>query len=92
MKWNLSQGKALILILTIILGSCQGSVKYERSTGKTNEILVVTNNKGQWNSEVGKIVRDYFEQPLAGLPFPRPPAPPVRTRGWRASPLPPGSR
>ena len=72
MQWNLVSGKVLLLSLAILLGSCQGSVKYERSTGKTNEILVVTNNKGQWNSEVGKTIRDFFEQPLAGLPQPEP--------------------
>ena len=58
----------IILLLTVaLLLSCSTTVKQERSTGKTNEILVVTNSKDQWNGELGKVVKDFFEQPLAGF-------------------------
>ena len=52
--------------------SCGTKVRYERSTGKTNEILIVTNSKVQWDGELGRVVKDYFEQPLPGLPQPEP--------------------
>lgn len=73
MQWNTRNRMLLsMFVMAVMLTSCQGTVKHERSTGKTNEILVVTNNKTQWNSEVGKIIRDFFEQPLPGLPQPEP--------------------
>ena len=52
--------------------SCDAEVKPDRSTGRTNEILVVTNTKAMWEGGIGYIVRDYFEQPLPGLPQPEP--------------------
>ena len=60
------------LMMTALLVSCSMENKKERSTGKTNEILVVTNTKDQWEGELGDIVREYFEQPLPGLPQPEP--------------------
>jgi len=64
-----------IIILSLsamIITSCDGEAKYDRSTGKTNEILIVTNTKNQWEGEIGYIVRTFFEEPLAGLPQPEP--------------------
>lgn len=52
--------------------SCGSKVRYERSTGKTNEVLIVTNSKVQWDGELGRVIKDYFEQPLPGLPQPEP--------------------
>lgn len=71
---SISPNHAVLLLLVplLMLSACEGKVRHERSTGKTNEILVVTNDKEQWNSEVGKLIRDFFEQPLAGLPQPEP--------------------
>lgn len=56
----------------LILFSCNSEARYDRSTGRTNEILIVTNTKAQWKGGIGFIVRDVFEQPLAGLPQPEP--------------------
>lgn len=63
---------SLMLLALMVLGSCSMEVKQERSTGKTNEILVVTNTKEMWEGEVGTVVREYFEQSLPGLPQPEP--------------------
>ncbi|MDT8393164.1 MAG: DUF4837 family protein [Bacteroidales bacterium] len=63
---------SLLMLLTIAFSSCERKVRYEQSTGKTNEILVVTNNKTQWNGELGRVVKDFFGQPLPGLPQPEP--------------------
>lgn len=38
------------------------------STGKTLEIVVVTNNKAQWNSTVGEAIKTFFGQDQVGLP------------------------
>jgi len=65
--WLISFSISLFLIV-----SCNMEVKPERSTGKTNEILVVTNSKAQWNSEIGGVIQEFFEQALPGLPQPEP--------------------
>jgi len=55
----------------IFLTSCfSGQSGKQRSTGKTNMMLVVTNNKDQWNGDMGQVIRDYFGQELPGLPQP----------------------
>ena len=60
---------ALMLIIAFFLSSCidqkQGK---DRSTGKTNEILVVTDTKAQWNGAIGDTLRALFEQEMPGLP------------------------
>jgi hypothetical protein len=63
---------SMTLAALIILSSCEGEATYDRSTGKINEILVVTNTKDQWNGKVGATVRRFFQEPLAGLPQPEP--------------------
>lgn len=40
------------------------------STGKTNELLVVTNSEALWKGRVGKEISEFFGQYLAGLPQP----------------------
>jgi len=62
----------LLGLSAMIMISCEGEVRHDRSTGKTNEILIVTNTKTQWESQVGFVVKNFFEQPLAGLPQPEP--------------------
>jgi hypothetical protein len=62
----------LLLMSLMLVAACTGKVRHNRSTGKTNEILIVTNTKDQWNGELGKVIRDFFEQPLPGLPQPEP--------------------
>ena len=64
---------ALLTVLSaLLIISCDTEVKPDRSTGRTNEILVVTNTKDMWEGEVGALVRKFFEQPLYGLPQPEP--------------------
>lgn len=43
-----------------------------RSSGTTNEILVVTENKEVWNGEIGDTLRAFFGAPAAGVPQPEP--------------------
>lgn len=62
----------LLILSGLILMSCDTEVKPKRSTGKTNEILIVTNTKAQWEGEIGYQVRNFFGQPLVGLPQPEP--------------------
>lgn len=59
--------------IIIFLSSCN----YEKpatpnSTGKSSEMLVVTNNKAQWNSQLGDTIKDFFGQLCVGLPQPEP--------------------
>jgi len=60
------------IVSVYFLTSCEGKPRYDRSTGKINEILVVTNTKAQWNSEVGAPIKQFFQEPLPGLPQPEP--------------------
>lgn len=72
---HIKQKAFLILLLgisSLAFIGCQQEVKLDRSTGKTNEILVVTNTKVQWEGEVGHVIRKVFEEPLTGLPQPEP--------------------
>jgi len=63
----------IIVLISLLMGitNCT-QVKQDRSTGKTNEILIVTNSKTQWEGELGRVIKDYFEQALPGLPQPEP--------------------
>lgn len=63
---------ALLILTGLIIVSCDTEVKPDRSTGKTNEILIVTNSKAQWEGEIGFIVKNFFGQPLPALPQPEP--------------------
>ena len=59
----------LSVYLLISLASCDfTSNKKPRSTGKTNEILVVTNTKDMWKSSLGDTIRGFFGQYQPGLP------------------------
>ena len=75
---NLFKIRKTILWLLIVgisgfsLTSCNKKVRLDRSTGRTNEILIVTNSKAQWNGEIGFVVRRFFEEPLVGMPQPEP--------------------
>ena len=58
-----------ISLSTFMFYSCNSnSGGLPHSTGKTLEILVVTNNKAQWNSAVGETVKSFFGQEQLGLP------------------------
>jgi hypothetical protein len=60
---------AMALALAFLFTSCidqkQGK---DRSTGKTNEILIVTDTKAQWNGAIGDTLRALFEQEMPGMP------------------------
>jgi CBS domain containing-hemolysin-like protein len=55
---------AVILLITILFFSaCEmKKTRLPHSTGKTSEMLVVTNNKAQWNSKIGEKIKEFFGQ------------------------------
>lgn len=60
-----------LLVLLLFFGS--QSCNYSKSNlthslGKTLELLVVTDNKEQWNSRMGTSIKDFFGQVIIGLP------------------------
>ena len=66
--------KTVFLIIPLFLAflffqSCQSKTNgLPPSTGKTLEIIVVTNNKAQWNGNIGDTIRAFFGQEQIGLP------------------------
>ena len=59
----------IILLLFFGTQSCEYSKSgLSHSLGKTLELLVVTDNKEQWNSRMGKSIQKYFGQMYEGLP------------------------
>ena len=68
LKWWMS----VSILSLFLMASCDSGPDYERSTGKTNEILVVTNSKSMWEGEIGAPIKRFFEEPLPGLPQPEP--------------------
>jgi hypothetical protein len=62
-----------ILLFVFYISACDfTSNKKPRSTGRTNEILVVTNSKQQWEGALGDSIRGFFMQYQVGLPQPEP--------------------
>ncbi len=64
---------SLILVLIVFIGfgfqSCSfNSPSLPHSKGKTLEMLVITNNKEQWNSNIGDTITNFFGQTILGLP------------------------
>ncbi|MCD4774191.1 MAG: DUF4837 family protein [Bacteroidales bacterium] len=73
MKKTIFTSLFTVVFIIIFLSSCN----YEKpaapnSTGKTSEMLVITNNKAQWNSQLGDTIKDFFGQLCVGLPQPEP--------------------
>ncbi|MBW6458957.1 MAG: DUF4837 family protein [Bacteroidales bacterium] len=66
----------LFLITALFLfgaGSCTLSESgMQRSSGSINELLVVTNDKPQWEGEPGDTIREFFGGPTIGLSQPEP--------------------
>lgn len=65
-----------LIVLSGILLSIT-SCKVEKSSkphsiGKSSEIVVVTDNKAQWNSSIGDTIMDFFYQEIEVLPQPEP--------------------
>ena len=73
MKRNISRVILVSILTTFLFQSCGSkSNGLPHSIGKTLEILVVTNNKEQWNSSVGETIKSFFGQEQIGLPQPEP--------------------
>lgn len=64
----------LFIVISIILISCEFEEKSGKphSIGKSSEILVVTNNKAQWNSAIGDSIMGFFYAEVEGMPQPEP--------------------
>jgi hypothetical protein len=65
----------LSAIITILsLNSCKETKKKMalRSSGKTAELIVVTNNKTQWEENIGDSIRAFYQQDFKILPQPEP--------------------
>ncbi len=64
---------SLIVFFPFLFVSC-GNEKsgLPKSTGKTAEIIVVTDSKAVWKSEIGESIRQFFSQEYAILPQPEP--------------------
>ncbi|MBI9037354.1 MAG: DUF4837 family protein [Bacteroidales bacterium] len=74
MKKNHFLPNILIILLSLFtIQSCELKVPVlKHSSGKTAEMIVVTNNEAQWNSKIGKTIKDWFAQEHIGLPQPEP--------------------
>jgi len=60
---------SLSLIAIILLGACtETKTNKPNSKGKTLEMMVVTNNKAQWNGSLGRQIKEFFGQEQLGLP------------------------
>jgi hypothetical protein len=58
-----------LLILAFTFSACElGNKGFKPSSGRTNEILVVTNDDELWKGEVGDTIRALFGQELQGMP------------------------
>lgn len=72
MKKNQVPAIVLMLVLFLFgLNACsnrESKYKKTRSLGGTSEILVVLQNEGQWNTQIGQVIRQYFAKDQYGLP------------------------
>jgi hypothetical protein len=66
-------GLLIILFSFLIITSCEdmGS-STANSSGKTAEMIVVTNNLAKWESKAGDTIRQFFNQEFKVLPQPEP--------------------
>ena len=61
----------MLAILSIVLQSCGfDATGLKPSTGRSNEILFVTNSNDDWKGQIGDTLKAFFGQELAGLPQP----------------------
>lgn len=60
---------SIFLMLMLFVVSCsEPEQRIARSVGATSEILVVTQNKSQWDGDEGNAIRAFFGQDQYGLP------------------------
>ncbi len=62
------------IITILFLNSCNDTKKKMalRSSGKTSELIVVTNNQTQWEENIGDSIRAFYQQEYKILPQPEP--------------------
>jgi hypothetical protein len=61
------------LIFLLLLSSCRlGESGLVPSTGSVNELLIVSNDKGQWEGALGDTLRAFFSASQVGLSQPEP--------------------
>lgn len=59
----------LPILILLLVSACTEQIKKKPSSkGKTLEMLVVTNNKEQWNGSIGTQIKEFFGQEFLGLP------------------------
>jgi hypothetical protein len=64
---------SLFFIVSLFISCGNDSKKnFTRSSGKTAEMIVVTNNDEKWNGRVGDTLRAFFNQEYEVLPQPEP--------------------
>lgn len=57
------------IVIMLLFSACtEQKTAKPKSKGKTLEMLVVTNNKEQWNGSVGTQIKDFFGQEILGMP------------------------
>lgn len=62
---------SFVIAVVLILTSCTSDRSgMKPSTGKTNELLVVTNSEVIWKGKIGNKISGFFGQYLVGLPQP----------------------
>ena len=63
---------SLVVMLACLMTACSENVRRgkDRSIGGTSEILVVTQNKDQWDGSIGDTLRHFFLDYQYGLPQP----------------------
>lgn len=63
----------LLPLLLIAVSACKlDRSNLPPSTGKTNEMLIVTNSEGHWLGKTGQVIQGFFGQMQKGLPQPEP--------------------
>jgi hypothetical protein len=60
----------VICIVAIGIVSCSESNVRKTSTGGTLEVMVVTDNQGQWDGKIGDTIRSFFSKYIPCLPMP----------------------
>ena len=68
-KTGLFPSILIVFLALFTMQSCDLDVPVlKHSSGKTAEMIVVTNNETQWNTEIGKTIKNWFGQDHIGLP------------------------
>jgi len=57
-----------IMIIAGLSGCDMQTSGIKPSTGKTNELLVITNSQTHWNGKIGQTIKQFFAQELPGMP------------------------